>query len=231
MKRLDIIVEGQSERTFVTQMLAPYLENCGIIENYNVSPIVIRTNPNNRGGMSKYSHLKEEILKSLSSSNPDLVVSMMIDFFRLPSNVPHPSNLPNLCNDDIKADTIERCIAEDINDSRFTPYIQLHEFEAFLFASSEGFRYCYGASDKRTSYLYDIISEFENPEDINSTPEGATSKRILSIIKEYDKVVDGNLIVLQNGMEVILQKCHRFRRWIELIKLKLGGYHSNIRSW
>ena len=85
MKRLDIIVEGQSEREFISQLIAPYLEKCGVIESYYVSPIVIRTNPNYRGGMTKYSHLKDEILKSLSSSNPDLIVSTLIDFFRLPS--------------------------------------------------------------------------------------------------------------------------------------------------
>ena len=225
MRRLDIIVEGQSEREFISQVVAPYLEKRGVIESYNVSPIVVRTNPNNRGGMSKYSHLKDDILKSLSSSNPGLIVSMMVDFYGMPSNMPHPDNLMELSNDVMKAEAIQNCIAEDIKDPRFIPYIQMHEFEAFLFASSEGFRYCYGDSDKRISSLYDIISQFDNPEDINSSPDGAPSKRILSIIAEYDKVSDGNLIILQNGMEAILRKCHRFRHWIELLESRI----RNIR--
>lgn len=222
MKRLDIIVEGQSEREFISQMVAPYLEECGVIESYYVSPIVIRTNPNYRGGMTKYSHLKDEILKSLSSSNPDLVVSTLIDFFRLPSHFPHTDNFKSLSSDELKAQEIQKCMSADIYDPRFIPYIQLHEFEAFMFASCDGFRYCYGDSDKRTSELYRIVSEFDNPERINSSPEGAPSKRILSIIEEYDKVGDGNVILLQNGIEIILEKCPRFRGWIETIKSRLN---------
>lgn len=217
MKRLDIIVEGQSEREFISQLVAPYLEKCGAIEGYYVSPIVIRTNPNNRGGISKYSHLKYEILKSLASSNPDLIVSTLIDYFRLPSHFPHPDNILNLPTDCMRADAIQKCMAEDINDSRFIPYIQVHEFEAFMFASNDGFRYCYGDSDKRTADLYKIVSEFDNPEDINSTPEGAPSKRIISIIGEYDKVTEGNIILLQNGMEVILERCPRFQAWMKTL--------------
>lgn len=43
MKRLDIIVEGPSEREFISQSLAPYLEREGVILSYDVSPIVIHT--------------------------------------------------------------------------------------------------------------------------------------------------------------------------------------------
>ncbi len=217
MKRLDIIVEGPSEREFISQVLAPYLEQCGVIQAYNVSPIVIRTSANNRGGMSKYSHLKDDILRSLSSSSPQLLVSMMVDYFRLPSNVPAPDNIAALPSDYARADAIQEYIAKDINDCRFIPYIQVHEFEAFLFTAHTGFNYCYGETDKRCSQLYNIIEQYTNPEDINSSPAGAPSKRMLAIIPEYDKVIDGNLIILQNGIQAILAKCPRFRYWVETL--------------
>ena len=108
MKRLDIIVEGPSEREFISQSLAPYLEREGVILSYDVSPIVIHTKPNFRGGMTKYSQLKADILQSLSSSNSDMVVSMMIDFFRLPANVPRPDNYSELASDSEKIYAIER---------------------------------------------------------------------------------------------------------------------------
>lgn len=221
MKRLDIIVEGQSEREFISQMLAPYLERCGVIESYNVSPIVVRTSPNNRGGVSKYTQLRDDIRRSLSSSSQQLIVSMMIDFFRMPQNVPLPENYRELGSDFERADAIQTCICKDINDNRFIPYIQMHEFEAFLFASSEGFRYCYGNDDRRIKVLCDIIEEYRNPEEINTSPDGAPSKRILSVIPEYDKVTDGNLIILQNGMNSIMEKCRRFNKWVELLRMRL----------
>lgn len=221
MKRLDIIVEGPSEREFISQCFAPYLERLGLINAYEVSPIVIHTKSTYRGGMTKYSQLKDDIRHSLSSINQQLVVSMMVDFFRLPTNVPRPNNYNELASDKDKADAIQQCIYDDINDIRFIPYIQLHEFEAFLFTNRAGFEYCYGTADKRCNLLYDIINQYDNPEDINSSPSGAPSKRMLSIIREYNKVADGNLIIMQNGMDSILNKCPRFRQWVEIIQDRL----------
>lgn len=217
MRRLDIIVEGQSEREFVSQILAPYLERRGVIKAYDVSPIVVRTTPVHRGGVSKYQHLKNDIQRSLSSSNPELVVSMMIDYFRMPANVPAPANLREMESDVEKAAAIEACIEEDIADRRFLAYIQLHEFEAFLYASRTGFDYCYGESDKRCEPLYKVIADYPNPEDINTTPAGAPSKRILAAIPEYDKMIDGNIIIMQNGIESLLTTCPRFRGWVETL--------------
>lgn len=54
-------------------------------------------------------------------------------------------------------------------------------------------------------------------EKIGGSPEGAPSKRIISIIGEYDKVTEGNIILLQNGIEVILEKCPRFQAWMETL--------------
>ena len=65
-----------------------------------------------------------------------------------------------------------------------------------------------------------IITAYENPEDINSSPEGAPSKRLLSIKPDYNKVLEGNLIALEIGIHVILEKCPRFAEWMnEIVKL------------
>lgn len=217
MRRLDIIVEGQSEREFVSQTLAPYLESrCGI-NAYDVSGIVIRTNPNNRGGMSKYSHLREDILKSLASSNKDLIVSTLIDYFRMPGDMPGKNLLDGLTSDHDRVERIESAMFADINDRRFTPYIQLHEFEAFLFSSVKGFESMYSNDSHRVDTLCKIVKGHKNPEDINTSPDGAPSKRIQAIVPEYDKVIDGNLIIECNGINAILDTCPRFRSWVDTL--------------
>ena len=81
MKRLYIIVEGQTEQDFVKNLIAPYLQNFGI---YNVTPILIRTSRSGRGGMVNYQHLQNTIKMLLSSSQTDFVVTTFIDFFTLP---------------------------------------------------------------------------------------------------------------------------------------------------
>jgi len=64
-----------------------------------------------------------------------------------------------------------------------------------------------------------IISEYPNPEDINDDPSTAPSKRLKNnqLIKGYNKVIDGNLIILETGIDTILQKCPRFSKWVETI--------------
>ena len=47
MKRLYIIVEGQTEQEFVKSLLSPYLTERGIL---NVTPVLIRTSKTGKGG-------------------------------------------------------------------------------------------------------------------------------------------------------------------------------------
>lgn len=211
MKRLYIIVEGQTEQEFVNTLVAPYLQNHGI---YNVTPILIRTSKTGKGGFVNYQHLKNDAKRLLKSQKQDVVVSMLVDFFRCPE-------IPNKEIWSVKAchfeqvEAMERCIKEDINDARFIPYIQLHEFEALLFASNKGFETYF--NDEESTATQSIIDKYENPEDINTTPEGAPSKRLLSIKNDYDKVLEGNLIALETGFPAIMEKCPRFRTWIEAL--------------
>lgn len=114
-----------------------------------------------------------------------------------------------------KVEAMERSIASDINDRRFIPYIQLHEFEALLFSAPDGFKMYF--DDNISEEIQGIIDSFENPEEINSSPETAPSKRLIRIIPEYDKVLYGNIVALEIGLPVILEKCPRFRTWTDLL--------------
>ncbi len=209
MKRLYIIVEGQTEQEFVNSLIAPYLQRSGI---YDVTPILIRTSKSGRGGFVNYQHLRNDICRLLKSANDDFVVTMFVDFFRIPE-VPYRDKWENKANHLEQVSAMEQCIADDINDRRFIPYIQLHEFEALLFADNKGFESIF--SKEESNKTQHIIDSFKNPEDINTTPSGAPSKRLLSIKENYDKVIEGNLIALEIGIESILEKCPRFRAWIE----------------
>ena len=209
MKRLYIIVEGQTEQEFVNAVIAPYMQQ---FEIYNVTPTLIRTSKTGRGGFVNYEHLKNDAIKLLHSKKDDFVVSMFVDFFRIPE-VPKRERWETKTTHLEKVEEMEKCIAEDINDYRFIPYIQLHEFEALLFSSNKGFENYF--EEKEANSTQQIIETFENPEDINSSPEGAPSKRLLAIKEDYDKVLEGNLIALEVGINDILSKCPRFKAWID----------------
>lgn len=209
MKRIYIIVEGQTEKEFVQEIIAPYLQTYHI---YSVTPILIHTSKIGRGGFVNYAHLKNDILKLLHSSQKDILVTMLVDFFRCPE-LPHKEQWEAITDHKKQVEKMEYCIQEDIHDERFIPYIQLHEFEALLFASNAGFEEYFTESQQKETNA--IVQHFENPEDINSTPEGAPSKRILAIRDNYDKVIQGNLIALHVGIEKMLEKCPRFNKWVE----------------
>lgn len=209
MKRLYIVVEGQTEQEFINTLVAPYLQQYGI---YSVTPILIRTSKSGRGGFVNYQHLKNNVERLLNSKKNDFIVSMFVDFFRCPE-VPNKDKWGTKTNHLEQVKEMERCIEEDINDVRFIPYIQLHEFEALLFASNIGFTAYF--TEKQQEQTQRIINSYGNPENINSSPQGAPSKRLLAIKEDYNKVLEGNLIAIEVGLSDMLNKCPRFKSWID----------------
>lgn len=209
MKRLYIVVEGQTEEAFVNHLIAPYLRDSHQI--WSVTPILIKTSSKQKGGFSNYEHLRRDLLRLLREQ--DVVVSMFVDFFRCPET-PGKEFWFGKVGHLEEVEERERQIALDIANDRFIPYIQLHEFEALLFASSEGF-----ASQKFNPHqikeLQQVCREFPNPEDINTSPEGAPSKRLLRVVPDYHKVKHGRAIAQMIGLQVMLNRCPRFAAWVE----------------
>ena len=211
MKRLFIVVEGQTEEAFVKELMIPHFISNGI---YDVRPVLIQTSKGHKGGFVSYEHLKNDLLRLLKSQGQDIVVTTFVDYFRCPS-LPNQENIDVVPAHTEKVGAMEKSIANDINDSRFIPYIQLHEFEALLFSAANGFKMYF--DEKISKEIQGIIDSFDNPEDINSAPETAPSKRLIRIIPDYDKVLYGNIVALEIGLPIMLEKCPRFSAWVELL--------------
>jgi len=144
-----------------------------------------------------------------------LTVTTFIDFYALPSDFPGYSDDVKVKNSLERVLYLEQKLYEDIGQTNFVPYIQLHEFEALLFISIQGFNYCFGNDMIKIRDFEQILSQFPNPEDINDNPLTAPSKRILKIIPNYQKPFQGGMIALENGIEGILKKCPHFATWVE----------------
>ena len=210
MKRLNIVVEGQTEQSFVNEVLTPYLRNKGV---GLITPILIRTSKTGRGGLVNYHHLYNTIKGLLSNPHDrNIVVSSFVDFFRIPNNMPGYDEAMRSGDDLQRVENLQQALGDSIADRRFISYIQLHEFEALLFSNNKGFEYLW--EDDMSSKTKSIVDSFENPEDINSAPETAPSKRLLAINQKYDKVLEGNVIALEVGINVMLAKCPRFADWV-----------------
>lgn len=211
MKRIEIIVEGQTEQEFISTILAPYLYAHGV---GLVTSICIHTSATGRGGFANYEYLRNDVIRALASKDPDLVVSMFVDYFRVPKkHMPGYSVWGNEQNHFRQVEMMEVEIGKNIADRRFVPYIQMHEFEALLFSSDAGARKFW--SSKKCQKVGEIIEAFDNPECINTTPEGAPSKRLLEISPDYQKILDGNIFALEIGIDKILAQCPRFAAWVQ----------------
>lgn len=214
MKRLVIIAEGETEESFVNNILCPFFCSKGI---YN--SIQCFKTKHSHGGMPKYSYIKKDILNIIYEKN--VVVSMMIDFYRLPSDFPGFNDLKVTQTHQEQANLLETRIKKDLEDSQnqlfdnFIPYIQLHEFEALVFASISGIDSLFERSEMDYNGLMNVIQQYPNPEDINNHPDTAPSVRLKKLISGYNKVLHGIDIINTVGMAELLEKCPRFKTWIE----------------
>lgn len=217
-RRVFIMVEGQTEEAFVREILQPWFTDRDI---HDVRAVKIQTSRGHKGGFVNYEHLKNDNIRLLRGEG-EVVVTTLVDYFRIPSSIPnfelcHQRNITTAK----KITCLEQAISDDLRDRRFFPYIQQHEFEALLFSSNAGFeRFFDSAVHQKTAVL---VNEFDNPEDINSDPTTAPSKRILQILPDYEKVNDGNIIALEIGIECIRQRCPRFKLWLDFIVASAKG--------
>jgi len=211
MKPLYVLVEGQTEEEFFKENLVPYFAAKNIFE---VRPIKISTKVGFKGGFVKYNHLKRDA-ENLLKTRKDCVISTFVDYFRIPNDIPNYDSCHKIFDIDDRLNCLENAIRKDIGSERVFPYIQKHEFEALLFSSNIGFENYYEGKIARETAR--IIQNHSNPEEINDKPATSPSNRLLQIVPEYKKVLAGNIFALHIGIETILAKCPRFRRWIETL--------------
>jgi hypothetical protein len=212
---LNILVEGPTEKDFVSNLVYPYFFANGIS---NIRIITIETRPGYKGGDVRYeARYKSNILKILRGQE-ELLVTSLIDYYRLRTDFPKYNESRVLPTPQQRVSLIEQGCREDIMDKRFIPYIQLHEFETLLFSNTKGFEELFPdlpRANKRE--LIETVRNFQNPELINDRPEFAPSVRLTKLIPEYQKPLYGNMIALVNGFDSIMDKCPRFKNWIETL--------------
>ncbi len=225
MIRLHITVEGQTEERFVKDTLSPYLANFDVFSKARC----VLTSDNKkqhieyRGGFRRhkaYSIVRKDIMNWISEDdNAECRFSTMFDFYALPGDFPGQEQIASVNDKYQKIKILENALRSDINDQRFIPYIQLHEFEALIFADPQHLDWEYLGYDSAIAALQGMLRIQPNPELINDSPETAPSKRIISQIPEYGRnKIAGASIVKKIGMEQLKNKCRHFCEWVEVLE-------------
>lgn len=226
MKKLVFIVEGDSENEFVNRLIRPYLVSKGI-PDYHIESIMI-TMSGGGHGFNNIEHLKNTIKPVLFRSDQPVITSF-VDHYRLNSEKKLPGYEECAKETDVerKLTRMEEKLQEAIQSicayRFFIPYIQRHEFETLLFADPvQGFDL---EDEKIKQEVIELCNAFPSIEDINSTPEGAPSVRLQNIYekhnKRYNKGADAVDIAELTTMDKILEKCPRFKSWIDKLILEI----------
>ena len=115
---------------------------------------------------------------------------------------------------------LEGSLAKDIGDSRFIPYIQLHEFEALLLSDPKKLDSQFDDSDA-VERITVLVSQFSSPELIDDGIETAPSKRIAAEIPAYAsvKASAGPLVAERIGLPTMRAKCCHFGEWIRKLEV------------
>jgi hypothetical protein len=217
MRTVYIMVEGPTEEEFVNNCIAHHLKGFGII---NAVPIPIETSPGFYGGDITFSRYQTNA-QNLLASDPNGIVTSLIDFYQLRSDFPGYTVAMAILNRLDSVAHIEQEIYNSIGNNRFIPYIQLHEFEGLLFADIKGFQTYFPSIVGPVQY---IINHNPNPELINDSALTAPSVRLKEIFhgisRRYKKTFYGPIIALENGMGPLLAKCPRFKKWIDSVIAK-----------
>lgn len=205
MRQVHVLVEGATEERLVQNVLQPGLSGHGVW----LTPVALKTRqaagrPHNKGGVSKWSRIEPEIRALLRNSAVDTVTTML-DFYGLPSHTPGHSGLPA---GDAYAQVahVEKAIAQVIDDTRFLPFLVLHETEAWVLAAARELSELID-SPKLADVLETQVKAAGGPELVNDGPDTAPSKRILKAYPGYHKVVDGPDAIELLGLDALRAVC------------------------
>ena len=165
MIRLALSVEGQTEREFVNRVLAAHLRVSGV----EATPVLLgRARGRAGGGSVSVERLASDMVRLSSSFD---AVTSLVDFYGFRRKV---DETPDALQVRV-LEEIERRVGHEMNQSKMLPYVQQHAFESLLFSNLEAFAEILGVSDESVRSLWNIRSQFANPEDINDHSQTAPS--------------------------------------------------------
>jgi len=226
MARLLIHVEGETEETFVNELIAPHLYQHGFTM---VSARLIGNarQRDRRGGIRAWQAVKKDIVRHLQQ-DAGAASSTFVDFYALPATGSGAWPGREQANDSSfasKSSLVEKALLDEVDaelganatKGRFIPFVVMHEFEGLLFSSPADF----GRGISRPDLISDfqgIRDQFGSPEEINDSPQTAPSKRIEALVPGYQKPLYGTLAALEIGLTPMRAECPLFDGWMKRLE-------------
>ena len=225
MMRVYVVCEGQTEETFIRDVIAPVLAHRQIY----LTARLISTSKNNKGGALTYERVRRFVINSLKEDEKTFITTFF-DLYALDNAFPEFLKSQKQADVYQKVTGLEQAFKEDIVkenssfSSRFLPYIQPYEFEGLLFsdiAKLTGIETTW--AKEATEALQAIRDGAETPEHINEGYETKPSARLGKLLQvpHYRKILHGTKAIQAIGIDKLLAECLHFSAWYgRLIELK-----------
>lgn len=221
MIRVVVICEGQTEETFVRDVLEPHFSPFGLYLNAQT----IETSPGHRGGALNYDRVKVQLRNTLrQKSSP--IVTTFFDLYRLDKRFPGFDTAMAMGSMGAKVDALNAALATDVvalaecDPARFIPHIQPHEFEALLFSDVETLTSVERSWARSAAELGTIRQRADTPEHINEKPETKPAAHLERLLKSprFNKVDHGPIAAARMGLPCIERECLYFAAWLQRLR-------------
>jgi hypothetical protein len=223
MVRLYFYVEGQTEQGYVTRVLTPHLAGFGV---WVMGAVLAESGRKHghvsRGGGGPYRPMRKGLGNLLRQhKGADTRFTTMFDLYALYNGFPgwddaeKQRHLPRE-----RVLTLEKAFGEDVNDPRFIPHIQLHEFETILLCGLSHFGLVYENAGSGIAALVAAVAEAKSPELVNDGETTAPSKRIIAQFPQYSgqKTAIGAELAACVGIDTTRRLCAHFDRWLKTLE-------------
>ena len=219
MTFLHVVCEGQTEETFVRDVLIPALSP-PLLVDYSL----VETSTGHKGGGLSYARVQRHLRNMLRQKRAPFVTTLF-DLYGLDASFPGHAEgsarpLPErlgLLNARFHADVVSvaGCPPE-----RFLPYLQPYEFEALLFSDMPTLTSIETGWQGAERALQQVRDAAETPEHINDGPTtkpAAHLERHLTSPK-YRKTLHGPVAVSLIGLSKIEPECRYFAGWLASLR-------------
>ena len=204
-------------------MLGQHLAEHGV---YMHNPVLIahahKRQRTHRGGGRNFHAMQKDIVRFLKQdSASDAFFTTMIDLYALHRGFPGIEAAQVHRGDPYhRVRMLEESWAEEADDDRFIPHIQLHEYEAYLFSDIAVLAQFYVDRQLEVNRVQARVGAIHSPEMIDDGPQTAPSKRIISFIPRYDadKSTVGVQAAARIGLPEIRRKCPHFAGWLNRLE-------------
>jgi len=217
MKKLFIVVEGETEERFLRKVLYNEFIQKGI--HIEAQQWITNRKLGISGGGSSFELIENHLKRLMARYQYDknIFISVMVDLYAFPKggNTIYDEQVMRQQTGKNKATLLQEKMEERMQYKNFIPYVQLHEYEALLLSKPEALLSFYTEKEKEIASLTAEISGIQ-PEEINETPEGAPSRRIIKYLPTYkkQKTTAGVITAEKIGLTLLREKCPHFNDWI-----------------